>query len=138
MDSIFHAYDIRGKYPKEINEAVVEKIVADLAKKFFKSGKIVIGHGARLSSPNLYKAILNSLKASTKGGSASGGKNLKLKAIPVGMITTPMLSFLVNKLKADGGIMITASHNPKNYNGLKVVGKKAVPISGYELRKFIH
>ncbi len=120
---IFRAYDIRGKYPSEINEKAVEKIIEGLAKSFFKPGKVIVGHDARLSSPELYRAAIKQLKT----------KNLKLKTIPVGMITTPMLSFLVNKLKADGGIMITASHNPKEYNGLKIVGAKAVPVSGKEI-----
>ncbi|MEK7555373.1 MAG: hypothetical protein AAB516_00955 [Patescibacteria group bacterium] len=159
---IFRAYDIRGKYPLEINEEVVEKISRFLGRYFINpkpktpargearqrrqnpKPKIVIGHDARLSSSSLYKIVLKSLKASARGGSALGGKNLKalpagrqVKTIPVGMTTTPMFYFLVNKLNADGGIMITASHNPKNYNGLKVVGRNAVPISGKEILKLI-
>lgn len=123
MDSIFRAYDIRGKYPSEINEAVIEKIVVELSKKLFKFGKIIIGYDARLSSPELYRAAI-------KGSQIAKRKTQIVKA---GMITTPMLSFLVNKLNADGGIMITASHNPKDYNGLKIVGAKAVPVSGREV-----
>ncbi len=130
---IFRAYDIRGKYPNEINEKAVEEITAVLAKNFFKSGRIVIGRDARLSSLELYQAAIKQLKTS-----ASGGTNLKLKAVPAGMITTPMLSFLVNELNADGGIMVTASHNPKNYNGLKVVGKNAMPLSGKEIYRLVN
>lgn len=129
---IFKAYDVRGKYPSEINEAAVEEIARAVAGHFGKRAKIVVGHDARLSSPSLYKSVLKSLKAnSSLAGQA------KLKAIPAGIMTTPMLYFLVNELDADGGIMVTASHNPKEYNGLKVVGKKARPISGKEIQKLI-
>jgi phosphomannomutase len=122
IPSIFKAYDIRGRYPEEINEAAVTEIVKVLAK-YFRKGKIVVGHDARLSSPSLYKAVLQSLKI----------ENLKLKIEAVGLVTTPMLYFLVTKLKATGGIMITASHNPKEYNGLKVVGPNVSMISGKEV-----
>ena len=142
---IFKAYDVRGKHPSELNEETVFRIAEAIGKYFFLKAKssrqergssktaklkaiIVIGRDARLSSPSLYKAVLNGLKA----------KSLKLKAIPVGIVTTPMFYFLVNKLKADGGIMVTASHNPKEYNGLKIVGKKAAPMSGKEILKIIN
>jgi phosphomannomutase len=139
-DAIFRAYDIRGKYPGEINEKVISKIIFSFISKFkiSPSGgspagrqnskfKIVVGHDARLSSPSLYKTVLKSLVAS----------GYPLAAIKAGLITTPTLSFLVNYYKADLGIMITASHNPKEYNGLKIVGKNAVPISGKEIYKTI-
>ena len=137
---IFKAYDIRGRYPQEINEEVVSKITTVLAdyfrskvKRSLPAGRqeaskvIVVGYDARLSSPALYRSVLRSLKP----------KTYNLTPIPVGMITTPMLYFLVNHFKAAGGIMITASHNPKEYNGLKVVGSKAVPMSGEEIYKLI-
>lgn len=120
--SIFKAYDIRGKYPNEINE----KIVSEIIRKFFKSKvKIIVGRDARLSSPKLYHAAIKQLVIN----------NQKSAIIKAGMATTPMLYFLVNKLNADFGIMITASHNPKEYNGLKIIGKNAVPISGNEIYK---
>lgn len=119
---IFKAYDIRGKYPEQIDEAAVAKIAGALGK-FWGKGKIIIGHDARLSSPSLYKTFLKTLVAS----------GYTLNPIPVGMITTPMLYFLVNHFKAAGGIMITASHNPKEDNGVKAVGPKAVPIGGKEI-----
>lgn len=126
IPSIFKAYDIRGRYPEEINEEVVAEIAKALAK-YFQKGKIIVGHDARLSSSSLYKTVLTSLKT----------YNLKLKTISTGMITTPMLYFLVVKLKAAGGIMITASHNPKEYNGLKIVGPDAGMISGKEIWEFM-
>jgi len=129
--SIFKAYDIRGQYPQELNEEIAFKIAVAMGKHFGPRAEIVVGHDARLSSPSLYKAVLRGVKS----------QRSNVKCIEVGMITTPMLYFLVNKLKADGGIMVTASHNPKEYNGLKVVGKNARPVSGkevYELFKTLH
>jgi phosphomannomutase len=55
----------------------------------------------------------------------------------VGLSTTPMFYFLVKKMNAIGGLMITASHNPKNYNGLKIVDKNALPISGIQILKLM-
>ena len=120
--SIFKSYDVRGKYPDEINEATVQKIILAL-REVYKNQKIVVGCDTRLSSPSLYKTVLDSLPSK--------------KTTAAGMITTPMLYFLVNHLDADLGIMITASHNPKEYNGLKIVKQKAVPISGKEILKII-
>ncbi|MBI2591398.1 MAG: hypothetical protein HYW34_01845 [Candidatus Brennerbacteria bacterium] len=133
---IFKAYDIRGRYSEEINEKTVGFIAAGIVK-IFQHGKVLIARDARLSSPRLYKAVLKSLETSAEGGSASGGKNYKLKTIPGGVMTTPMFYFLVNHFKAAGGIMITASHNPKEYNGLKIVGRNAVPISGVQILKLL-
>lgn len=119
---IFKAYDIRGIYPNEINEEVVSEISQVLRKKLFQEGKIIIARDARLSSPKLYEAVLQGLEGS---------------AYDVGMATTPMFYFLVNKLNAAGGIMITASHNPKEYNGLKIVGKNAEMVGGEEILKLM-
>lgn len=124
MDTgIFKAYDIRGVYPSQINEREVAKISQALAY-FFKKGKVLVAYDARLSSPRLAAAVIKGLAA-----------NKKIKPVQVGFASTPMFYFLVNRLKAAGGIMVTASHNPKEWNGLKVVGKKAKMISGYEIRK---
>lgn len=122
---IFKAYDVRGVYPEEINEAAVEEIAGGLAK-YFKKGKFVIGRDARLSGEKLYHVAKMGLEK----------QNPKLEILEVGLITTPMLYFLVNKLKAVGGIMITASHNPKQYNGMKVMGAKGM-ISGKEIEKIV-
>lgn len=125
---IFKAYDIRGVYPEDLNEEAVFEIVRRSAKKLFKKGGVVVGHDARLSSPKLYKAVLRGLKAGAP----------KAKLLKAGLITTPMLYFLVNYFEARGGLMVTASHNPKNYNGLKIVGGQASPISGNAIFKLIH
>ena len=123
---IFKAYDVRGKYPDEINEAAVEKICGSLGR-YFKKGAVVIGHDARLSSSSLYKAAIDGIKKTRKSG----------EFFLVGMVTTPMLYFLVNRLKATGGIMVTASHNPKEFNGLKIMGPKADPISGEDILSWV-
>lgn len=127
MNSIFKANDIRGIYPKELNERVVSGIGSALTGYFGRRSVLVIGRDARLSSPSLYRALLRSLK----------GKSTKVKVIEAGIMTTPMLYFLVSKYKADGGIMVTASHNPKQFNGLKIVKTGARPVSGIEIGKLM-
>lgn len=129
---IFRAYDIRGKYSSEINESVIKEIIEKfidfkLKANSYKIKVIIVGHDARLSSHSLYKTVLNQLKTNS----------YKIKVIPVGLITTPMISFLADKFKSDLNIMITASHNPKEYNGIKIIGKNEAPISGKEILKVI-
>ncbi len=124
--TIFKAYDIRGKFPEEINPDVVLEISKSLSK-FFKLGKVVIAHDDRLSSPLLYTSVLKGIK-----------NNKELHIIDVGLATTPMLYFLVNYFNASGGIMVTASHDPKKMNGLKVVKEKAEPISGKEVLQIMN
>src|SRR3989344_102806 len=120
--SVFRSYDIRGRYPDELDEGAAKEIAASLAGHF-KSGKIVIAHDARLSSPGLYRAILDTFTT----------RDMRFKIHDVGLATTPMFYFLVNNLEAVGGIMVTASHNPKEYNGLKIVGPGAAVLSGKEV-----
>ncbi len=138
-ESIFKAYDIRGRYPEEINEAAVKKIVSALVGKFGKK-KIVVGHDARLSSPALSAAVAQSLVVSSDaiGRRADPGRRLRksLVIVPLGQCTTPMFYFWCHKLKLPG-IMVTASHNPKDFNGLKVVGPTGEVISGSEIKKWI-
>ena len=129
---IFRAYDIRGKYPSEVNEKVVFKVAQSLSDYFNsktkkKASKIVIGRDGRVGSPSLYRTIISGLKS---------GRS-RVKIIKIGIATTPMFYILVSILKADGGIMVTASHNPKEYNGLKIVGKNAEMISGKEVLKIL-
>lgn len=153
---IFKANDIRGKYPSEINKKVISEIVRCLVLYFEskfnpalyeKCGtkfKIVVAHDARLSSPSLYRAAIKGIM-----NYESGIKNKKISKkfiihnskfiiLKAGLATTPMFYFLVKKLKASAGIMITASHNPKNYNGLKIVDKNALPISGQQILKILN
>ncbi len=121
--SIFKAYDVRGRYPGEINEGIVRSIARSVSKNL-GSGKIVIARDARLSSLKLYRAAINAVHR-IRGS----------RVVGIGLSTTPMFYFLVNHLRAAGGIMITASHNPKKFNGLKVVGPNAIAIGGREIYK---
>lgn len=115
--TIFRAYDIRGIYPSEINEKVAELIGRAFVKFLGGSNlKIVVGRDNRLSSPSLFNAL-------TKGILGQGAN-----VIDIGLATTPMLYFAVAYFKFDGGIEISASHNPPQYNGFKMVRKEAIPI----------
>lgn len=127
VNSIFKANDIRGIYPEELNETIVAEIAAALGGYFGKKATLVVGHDARLSSPKLYQALINGVRS----------RNKNIRCIKAGIMTTPMLYFLVSEYEADGGIMITASHNPKQYNGLKVVKAGARPVSGTEIGKLM-
>ena len=118
----FSKYDIRGIYPDQINEEVVEAVSRILAEKVFKSGKIVLGHDARNSSPNLYEAARNAFS-----------EYKDIEVLEAGLITTPMLTFLINHLDTVGGVTITASHNPKEYNGMKIAKAGGDPVSGEEI-----
>lgn len=127
--TIFRAYDIRGKYPDQINAETVKVVIPAVIRAI--GGKkaprrLILGHDARLSSPELYRACMESLE-----------QEKDMQVIQAGLITTPMLYFLVNRHEADGGIMVTASHNPKEYNGLKMVRAQAVPVSGEEVLRNI-
>lgn len=124
--AIFKAYDVRGRYPGEINEEAAGIIGQVLAGHFGK-GKILIGRDARLSSPVLQKAVLEAFRPAGE----------KFQVLDIGMVTTPMFYFLVNKLKAAGGVMVTASHNPKDFNGLKIVGPGAQLINGNQVRELV-
>lgn len=125
--SIFKANDIRGIYPTEVNEQGAEKI-GQACAKMFKPGKIIVAHDIRYGSVGLSKAFTDSIKQ------ASNGRH---EIIFVGLSTTPMFYFLINELGATGGCMITASHNPKNYNGFKIAVEKAVMVSGLAIRDLI-
>ena len=113
---IFRAYDIRGVYPTEIDEATVSQI-AKAYVAFIKPGKVAIGRDVRTSGESL-------LGASREALIGAG-----VDVVDIGTITTDMLFFAVANYKLDGGIAITASHNPAEYNGLKMVREQAKPIS---------
>ncbi len=112
---IFKAYDIRGIYPKEINEKAAYAIGRALVE-FTKAKRIVVGRDMRVSSPSLEEALIDGII--TQGADV----------IKIGLTTTPMLYFASGRLDVDAGVIITASHNPSQYNGMKFCRRKAVPI----------
>ena len=113
----FGAYDIRGIYPQTINEEIAYRI-GRFFPNLFNAKKVVVGNDIRLSGPALKKALI-------KGLTESG-----CDVIDIGQCGTEMIYFATAHLKLDGGVMITASHNPKEYNGMKFVRQEARPISG--------
>jgi phosphomannomutase len=114
----FKAYDIRGKVPSELNKELAYKIGRAFSK-FTNAKKIVIGYDIRKSSVEISEALKNGL---TDSG---------VDVIDIGLCGTEMIYFSTPHFDADGGIMITASHNPPEYNGMKFVGKGSVPV-GYD------
>ena len=123
--SIFKAYDIRGIYQKDFNENTAYQIglaYVALRKKDFKNKnkkfKIIVGADMRLSSPILKKYLIKGL--------IDAGADV----CDIGLTSTPTFYFAVAKYKYDGGIMVSASHNPKEWNGFKIVRERAIPVSG--------
>ncbi len=116
---IFKAYDVRGVYPGEVNEEAARGIGAAFVA-YLKAKRIAVGRDMRLSSPALAGAFID--------GATSQGADV----VDYGMIATDMLYFAVARDKHDGGVQITASHNPKQYNGMKMVRQEAFPLSGDE------
>lgn len=114
---IFKAYDIRGIYPEELDEEIAYMIgrafVAYLHPK-----SVAVGRDMRLSSPQIWDSL-------TRGITQYG-----CNVIDIGLCSTDGLYFAVGKFGYDAGIMITASHNPPEYNGMKMCKKEAVPLSG--------
>ena len=113
----FKAYDIRGRMPDELNEDIAWRIGRATAE-YLKPKTIVVGGDIRLSSPTLKAAISDGLR--------TGGADV----IDIGLCGTEEIYFATSHLKACGGIMVTASHNPKDYNGMKLVREESKPISG--------
>jgi len=116
--SSFKAYDIRGKVPSELN-ADLAYIIGKTYPVLINAKKIVIGHDIRKSSEEISAAL-------AKGLTESG-----VDVIDIGLCGTEMVYYATPALDADGGIMITASHNPPEYNGMKFVKKGSVPV-GYD------
>jgi len=114
----FKAYDIRGKVPSELNTDLAYKIGRAIAS-YLNADSIVIGRDVRKSSPELSEAL------------AKGITDAGCNVIDLGLCGTEMIYFGTPFLNADGGVMITASHNPPEYNGLKFVKRGSVPM-GYD------
>ncbi len=116
--SIFKAYDIRGIYPGQLDEDVCYRI-ARAYVAFMGCKKVVVGHDMRVTGPQL-------VEATCKGITDQGAD-----VVPIGLTSTPMYYFAVSQLGADAGMMVTASHNPGEYNGFKMTGPSAIPSITY-------
>jgi phosphomannomutase len=117
MSGIFKAYDIRGVYGKELTEEIAERIGRAYVT-FVKCGSVVVGRDMRPHSQPLFEALCRGI---TRQGA---------DVVDLGLCSTPMSYHACATLKTGGGIMITASHNPGEYNGFKLSRAMAVPISG--------
>ena len=115
--AIFKAYDIRGIYPDELDEAGAYAIGRAYVEEF-EARRIAVGRDMRLSSPPMQRAVME--------GAADAGAEV----LDLGMVGTEMVYFAVGDLGLDGGIAVTASHNPKEYTGMKIVRRGALPVGG--------
>jgi phosphomannomutase len=115
--SVFKAYDVRGVYGRELDEeggyAVGRAYV-----EHFEPRRMAVGRDMRLSSPSMAAAVIE--------GAADGGADV----VDLGEVGTEMLYYAVGKLALEGGICVTASHNPKEYTGMKIVRRGALPVGG--------
>ena len=114
--SCFKAYDLRGRIPDEINEDIAYRVGRAYAT-WLQPARVVVGHDIRLSSPGMCQALI--------GGLLEGGVDV----FHIGQCGTEEIYFATSHFEMDGGIVITASHNPKNYNGMKLVREESKPIS---------
>jgi phosphomannomutase len=114
---VFKAYDVRGVYPTELDEEGAYTIGRAYVEQF-EPREIAVGHDMRLSSPSMTEAAIR--------GATDGGADVRA----LGLVGTEMLYFAVGDLGLDGGLQITASHNPKEYNGMKIVRRGALPVGG--------
>ncbi len=109
-DALFKAYDIRGVYGRDLDDETAEAVGYAFGRYIGKGKKVVVGLDVRLSSESLMRSMLN-------GMSRTG-----LKIFNVGMVPTPAIYFVIRHFGMDGGAMVTASHNPKEWNGFKLFG----------------
>jgi phosphomannomutase len=117
--SIFKAYDIRGIYPEQLNDEIAYRIGNALAT-YLQPTSIAVGRDMRLSSDELFDHL------------SRGIIDAGVDVVDIGRVSTDGLYFAVGKFNYDGGVMITASHNPKEYNGFKICRNSAMPLSGQE------
>ncbi|MDA9340927.1 phosphomannomutase/phosphoglucomutase [Gammaproteobacteria bacterium] len=125
--SIFREYDIRGTVPEQLNTPSIKIIAGAIAKKcaLEKVTELALGRDGRLSGQEIMDVLSLELR------------KLSISIINVGLVTSPLLYFAAKKIDSQSGVMITGSHNPKNYNGFKVVINDA-PVSGLELLKLVN
>ncbi|MCH8891803.1 MAG: phosphomannomutase/phosphoglucomutase, partial [Myxococcales bacterium] len=115
MAKIFKAYDIRGITPDELDAEGAHRIGRATAR-FIGAATLAVGRDARRSSPELFEALVR------------GINDEGVDVVDLGLVSTPMLYYAVETLEAGGGIMVTASHNPAQYNGFKICREHAIPI----------
>ncbi len=115
--SIFKAYDVRGLVPEELDPELARRIGRAIARSL-SVPSLVVGRDARSHSPALAASLIEGLR--------DQGSDV----VDVGLVATPMLYFAVEALGAGGGAMVTASHNPARYNGLKICREHAIPVGG--------
>jgi phosphomannomutase len=114
---VFKAYDVRGIYPDELDEAGAEAIGHAYVEQF-EPRRMAVGRDMRLSSPAMQEAFMR--------GAAAAGADV----VDLGLVGTEMVYFAVGSLGLEGGAMVTASHNPKEYTGMKLVRRGALPVGG--------
>ena len=114
---VFKAYDVRGIYPDELDEAGAHAIGRAYVEEF-EPRRIAVGRDMRLSAPAMSDAVMR--------GAAEAGADV----LDLGVVGTEMVYFAVGDLGLDGGIAVTASHNPKEYTGMKIVRRGALPVGG--------
>ena len=115
--SVFKAYDVRGLYPSELDEDGAYRVARAYAEHF-EPRAVAVGRDVRLSSPPILAAVTD--------GIVDAGAD----AVELGLVGTEMLYHAVAELGLDGGICVTASHNPKEYTGMKIVRRGALPVGG--------
>ena len=125
-ESIFREYDIRGIVPEQINEFSIKAIASAIARKCSdeRVNELALGRDGRLSGEDILKLLSKELQS------------LGINIVNVGIVTSPLLYFAAKKLTSKSGVMITGSHNPKNYNGFKIVIND-LPVSGIEMLDLI-
>ena len=114
---VFKAYDVRGIYPLELDEEGAYAVGRAYVEQF-EPRRIAVGRDMRLSSPSIAAAVIE--------GARDGGADV----VDIGLAATEMVYFAVGSLGLDGGIAVTASHNPKEYTGMKIVRRGALPVGG--------
>jgi phosphomannomutase len=115
--AVFKAYDVRGVHPTELDEEGAYAIGRAYVEQF-EPGRIAVGRDMRVAAPAMAAALIE--------GAADGGADV----LDLGLVGTEMVYFAVGELGLDGGVCVTASHNPKEYTGMKIVRRGALPVGG--------
>jgi phosphomannomutase len=118
MAGVFHAYDVRGLCPPDITEELAYKLGNGLAQMLPKQGSVCIARDMRPSSPGLSEALSQGLR--------DAGRDV----VNIGMVTTPCFYYAIGSLGLAGGLIVTASHNPAEYNGFKICREESIPVGG--------